>query len=398
MPTHIGRPFIAIASFTVMASLLSGCQSQSAPKTPQAPATALPSKTLTAMSSDTGYIYLSGKWEVLSITGKDGAPSGSFQSIEFTPDGMPVSTTVGENDDALQGNDLELWEYDKGWQMISVNGDDTVVKYGWSPAKELYAVPDDGQTMGIWYQSGGKWSMVPGSNTLGFINSIQWSPQGDLTVTSEPSDGSSSIWQYHNGHWNLLDAKNEPFAADGFQISWSPAGVLTLATSAHGVWQYQNGSWSQAGGVESPIHTVMQVGWSPKGTMVISGDAKGSTGMWELDNGQWSQVGGQQSVIAKDGIRQFGWSPSGVLTASDATTGRLYQLNGGTWTDIWTQLDAANKKNPVPVTFAWSPTGVLTCGGGALGGVWQDENGKWTQIGGANSPLSGQQPIELGWS
>lgn len=391
---HVGAAF---ASSIAMVLLISGCQTQPEPKHAQAAPVTITKGTLVAASSYSAYAYIDGKWSALLGSGPDDNPSDPFQNISSSPGGTLSATTVGSNDDSLIGNQVELWVYSHGWKHVSVNNDETVAKFAWSPANTPYVIPDDGQTAGIWYQSGNNWRNIKGSSALGFINSIQFSPKGTLTVTAQASDGSATVVQYVDGRWITLDKGNVPFAADGLQVMWSPQGVLTLATSQHGVWMYQNGTWTQPGGINSPIHNVTQLGWSPQGVLFISGDSGDSTGLWAFNNGQWSQMGGANTPIAKDEIRQFGWSPSGVLTVSDFTTGTIDQFDGSTWTKVWNQ-GTSNQSNPLPVTFGWSPSGVLTCNGGQLGGLWQYQSGKWMEVGGANAPLKSQTGIVFDWT
>ncbi|WAH37580.1 WD40 repeat domain-containing protein [Alicyclobacillus dauci] len=396
MFTHRLRLGVAMASGLAMIALVSGCQSSHKEQVPQAPAT-VPKGTLTAVTSDAAFVYLDGKWEVLAGGGPNDQPSDPLKTIDFSPKGTLTATTVGSNDDALTGNSVGLWLYDKGWQQVTPNGDKTVAVYGWSPSNVLYAIPDDGQTKGIWYQSNGKWQVVNGSASFGFINSIQWSPTGIMTIVAEASDGSSSVWQYVNGKWDRLDYSSVPFAADGLQVEWSPSGVLTLATSAHGVWQYVGGSWSQPGGVNSPIGNVTQLAWSPQGELLISGDSKKALGLWQLQNTGWSRVGGADAPFAKDGIRQFGWSPTGTLTVSDSTNGKIYQMESGKWTAVWNNTPS-DSHSVIPITFGWSPSGLLTCNGGFLGGIWQYQSGTWNEVGGDNSPLKNQAAAPFAWS
>ncbi|MFD1674055.1 WD40 repeat domain-containing protein [Alicyclobacillus fodiniaquatilis] len=397
MSTHKLNLGVAIASTIAMVMLISGCQTQSVKALPKAPAV-VPKGTLTVLGQYYGYVYIDGEWKVLpNDASANGGPSDAFQSLDFSPKGMLTATTVGSNDNALVGNEIGLWTYDKRWRQATINGDTNVSLYVWSPSNVLYAVPDDGQVAGIWYVSKNSWKSVKGSSALGYINSIEISPKGTLTVTSQASNGAASVWQDLNGKWTRLTTGNEAFAADGLQVKWSPTGVLTLGTSQHGVWQYVDGAWRQPGGVASPIADVTQLSWSSQGTLVISGDSSNSAGLWEMENGQWSRVDGANSPIAKDGIRQFGWSPSGVLTVSDSTNGHIYQYQNGKWTDIWSK-SASNGQDPVAPTFGWSPQGVLVCNGGNMDGLWQYQNGKWTEIGGQNSPIKNQSSLLFGWS
>lgn len=385
---------VALMSSLSLIALVSGCQSQPKQHAPKAPVSIVKG-TLAAAGRFYAYAYVNGTWKTLLGNGPYSAPSDPFQKISFSPGGTLTATTVGSNDDSLIGNQVELWTYDKGWNEVKVNGDETVAHYAWSPSNQIYAAPDDGKTMGVWFKSNGHWKVVSGSAAFSFISSIEFSPTGVLTITAQASDGSSTVYQYQNGKWHRLNTGNVAFAPDGIQVNWSPQGVLMLATSQHGIWQYVNGSWSQPGGVASPIGNVAQIGWSPQGNLVVAGDASKSQGIWTLANGHWSPIGGTSAQVAKDGISQFGWSPTGVLTVSDATTGHIDQLKSGHWSAVWTRTSPGNSK---PVTFAWSPSGNLTCVGGSIGGLWQYRNGKWAQIGGDKSPLKGQSPISFGWS
>lgn len=384
---------VAAAASSVML-FVAGCQTAPTAKVPAAPA-GIPSGTLVAFTQFTGYIYQNKQWEVLSASASHNTPTAPFKTLTFSPKGQLTASTVGSDDDSFMGNQIELWTYDNAWKQVEVNGDKTVAVYAWSPKNVLYAVPNDSKTTGIWYQSSQGWKVVPGSAALTFVNSVQFSPDGALTVTSQATDGSAIVSQYKNGTWQRLNSVHIPFAADGIQVAWSPSGVLTVATSGDGVWEDQNGTWRQAGGVKSPISDVAQVGWSPQGKLVISGDSKHARGIWALSNGAWDEIGGTHSAIAKDGIRQFAWSPSGVLTISDTSNGQMDQFESGKWVTIWTPK---SKASIVPAQFGWSPSGVLTNNGGRAGGVWAYQHGTWSEIGGATSPLHGQPSIIFNWS
>ncbi|EPZ47417.1 WD40 repeat domain-containing protein [Alicyclobacillus acidoterrestris] len=396
MPNHRLQVSISAMSVLTIGALLSGCGSQPSAQTDSPPPATVPKGTLTAVANDSAYAYLKGKWVDLPPSSETSAPTDPFQTLDFSGDGTPTAATVGSDGNMFDGSQAALWEYNKGWQAVSINGDGTITVHAWSPQNILYAAPDDGQTNGIWRQSGGHWQLVNGSANLGYIQSIQWSPEGTLTVVSEASDGSTTVWQYVNNQWKNLNSAHVPFAADTIQVSWSPDGVLTVATNHHGVWQYRNGTWTQPGG-KSPIDTVSQVGWSPEGELVVSGAGGQSTGLWGLENGTWSALGNAQVASPSHGIRQFGWSPSGVLTVSDAATDHIYQLKSGHWVSIWNKTSASDR-NASPPAFQWSPSGVLTCDGGDLGGIWQYQGGTWSQIGGDKSPFHDITSVIYGWS
>lgn len=385
-----------LATSVTIASLTAGCQSAPSAQAPPAPAT-IPPKTLTAFTQFVGYVYIGGQWKVLSAAATHNTPSSPFAGIQYSPSGMLTAKTVGSDHNSFVGNQIELWMYDKAWKQVEINGNKTIAKYAWSPSNMLYAASDDGQTPGVWSESpgSGNWTQVPGSVQFGFINSIQFSPTGRLTITYQSPDGSSAIAQYDNGSWNRLTNNQVPFASDGIQLKWSPKGVLTIGTSQHGVWENTNGSWKRPGGIKSPIKEVTQLGWSPAGKLVISGDTSHSKGLWKLSNGKWTRVGGPHATVAHHGIREFGWSPSGVLTVSDNSTAEIDQFLSGKWTVI--RKSPRSTHGPAP-TFKWSPSGVLTSDGGADGGLWSYKNGKWSEVGGASTPIHGNQSVLFAWS
>ncbi|MFB5188955.1 WD40 repeat domain-containing protein [Alicyclobacillus fastidiosus] len=395
MPKHRFQIALATASTAAIGTLLSGCGSQPQQTGPKPPAT-VPKETLTAAANDSAYAYISGQWVYLPPSTTNNVPSDPFHDLDFSTNGTPTATTIGSDGNMFDGNQSSLWEYDKGWQSVSINGDTSIGVHAWSPANVLYAAADDGQTVGLWYSSKGHWHLVKGSSSLGYIESVQWSPAGVLTVTSEVSDGSTAVSQFTGGQWKHLNDAHVPFAADTLQVSWSPKGVLTVATSQHGVWQYANGVWSQPGG-KSPIDTVSQVGWSPQDELVISGNSSQSRGLWALENGTWTSLGSSTAASPTHGILKFGWSPSGTLTVSDSTTDHIYQLTSGKWVTIWDKTSSTDRDASAP-SFQWSPTGTLTCDGGDLGGLWQYQNGKWVQIGGDQSPFKNITSVIYGWS
>lgn len=391
------RLFIRLlATSLTIATLTTGCQSAPSAQLPQAPAN-IPSNTLTAFTPSTGYVYIGGQWKVLSASATHDVPSSPFTSIEYSPSGILTAKTVGGTDNSFISNEISLWMYDGAWTQVAVNSDKMIAEYAWSPANVLYAAPDDGLTPGIWMKSPSqsKWKQVPGSIQFGFINTMQFSPSGNLTITYQTSDGAAAIAQYDNGSWNRLTDTHVPFASDGLQLKWSPTGALTVGTSQHGVWTNARGAWTRVGGIKSPIKDVTQIGWSPTGQLVISGDTQHAKGLWQLANGQWSQIGGPNSAVAHHGIRQFGWSPNKILTVSDNTTGDIDQYRSGKWIPI--RKKSTSQNGPAP-TFQWSPTGVLTSDGGVAGGLWSYHNGTWTEVGGPSSPIHNQIVAAYSWS
>lgn len=384
----------AILSSLAVVGLISGCQTQPKKEYPAAPSV-IPKGTLTATANYAAYVYLNGGWEILKGNSVKDQPSETFRNISFAPNGQLLFTTNGTSANALEGNEIHLWRYHDGWQQASVNGDSNITKSAWAPNGDLYAAPDDGTTQGIWYTSGSTWHFVPGSSSIGFITSLNWSPQGTLTVTTEASNGASIVKQFSNGKWEDLNTSSVPFAADGLQVTWSPQGILTLATSAHGIWQFVQGHWAQPGNVQAPITTVTQVGWSPNGNLVVAGNTAKSTGIWTLSGSNWSPLGGASSSITKDPIQHFAWSPQGVLTVSDSATGQILQFKDNKWVSIWNKSKSGDA---MPPTFGWSPSGVLTATAGSTGGLWQYKNTQWSEVGGDNSPLKGQQSVVFGWS
>ena len=266
----------------------------------------------------------------------------------------------------------------------------------YSPSNQLYVFNESG----IYTADQGQYQLVQGSDNIGQINRLAWSPSGTLYAGTS----NQGLWKYQNGVWSQLVA-NLPYMSTTAitQISWSPDGYLTVACvwgmtnqGLNGIYQYQNGNWVELGASGNIADSgANSFAWSQDGTLYA-----GSTnnGVYEFINNAWVSVGGTNSLLTNNSIDCIGLSPDGVLTVGTtgaslsfnntthaAPTG-VYQYINGSWTQLGGSASTFDNQDPMSLVegFVWLPDGSLLASIEDLGhntsGLWDYSNGQWTPV------------------
>ena len=266
--------------------------------------------------------------------------------------------------------------------------------------------------------------------------SVSLSSDGTRVAIGAPyNDGTGNdaghvrIYELDGGTWTQLGSDiNGEAASDnsGYSVSLSSDGTRvaigadrnddTGSNAGHvRIYELSGGDWSQLGsdidGEAADDLSGYSVSLSSDGTRVAIGalynDGTGSDAghvrIYELDGGTWTQLGSDIDGEAADD--QFGWSVSlssdgtrvaiGARlndgTGSNAGHVRIYELSGGTWTQLGSDIDgeAANDNSGWSVSLSSDGTRV------AVGARYNDgtsndtghvriyelDGGDWSQLG-----------------
>ncbi|HZG57059.1 CAP-associated domain-containing protein [Paenibacillus sp.] len=246
---------------------------------------------------------------------------------------------------------------------------------------------------GVWYAGGGsgvyryengRWTQMPGSERLGVVRQIGWSPDGKLTV------GARGAWQYAGGTWSPVGGAETPIEGEALFV-YGDDGAL-LASNDEPFWEgggmylLQGNAWTKTTGDEDSF-VVTAFALSPEG--VPTAGTQNGYGVLEYKNGVWAPVGDPNDVASQ--VSALGWSPDGALTV--ATTQHGVQQYGSTG---WRRIDrGAPFEHGWANALAWGPDGRLAVG--TLGqGVHFLADGRWTTD--ADSPIARASVTAIHWS
>ena len=307
---------------------------------------------------------------------------------------------------------------DQSGYSVSLSSDGTRVAIG------TYGNDGTGSFAGhvrIYEFSGGTWSRL-GSDIDGeFANdysgySVSLSSDGTRVAIGAPyNDGNGNasghvrVYEFSGGTWSQLGSDIDGEAAvdfSGGSVSLNSDGSR-VAIGAYGnddngnasghvrVYEFSGGTWSQLGsdidGEAADDYSGHSVSLSSDGTRVAIGalnnDGNGSDAghvrIYELSGGTWSQLGsdidgeaaddysGHSVSLSSDGTRVAIGAAYNDGNGSDAGHVRVYEFSGGTWNQLGSDIDgeAANDNSGRSVSLSSDGTRV------AIGAAYNDGNG-----------------------
>ena len=288
---------------------------------------------------------------------------------------------------------------------------------------------------GTWTQVG---SDIDGEAAVDFSgNSVSLSEDGTtVAIGAQNNDGNGNdsghvrVYNLDGGTWTQVGSDIDGEAAvdfSGQSVSLSEDGTTVAIgaplndgngnVSGHvRVYNLDGGSWTQVGadidGEAADDLSGLSVSLSEDGTTVAigapfndgNGSGSGHVRVYNLDGGSWTQVG--DDIDGEVAFDQSGWSVSlsedGTTVAigarfNDGNGGnssghvRVYNLDGGTWTQVGSDIDgeAAEDRSGWSVSLSEDGTTVAigainNDGNGGNSGhvrVYNFNGGTWTQVG-----------------
>ena len=296
---------------------------------------------------------------------------------------------------------------DQSGYSVSLSSDGTTVAIG--------AIYNDGNGnssghVRIYEFSGGTWTQL-GSDIDGeaIFDQSGWSVSlsSDGTrvaigaIGNDANGGNSGqvrIYEFSGGTWTQLGSDIDGEAANdnsGFSVSLSSDGTRVAIGAPYNdgngnasghvrVYEFSGGTWTQLGsdidGEAEDNYSGNSVSLSSDGTRVAIG-ANGNDGsynyaghvrVYEFSGGTWNQLGsdiegeaandnsGRSVSLSSDGTRVAIGAPYNDENGSNSGHVRIYELSGGTWTQLATDIDgeAADDQSGYSVSLSSDGTTV----------------------------------------
>ena len=274
---------------------------------------------------------------------------GEISSVAFSPDGRL----------ALSANaDIKLWDVSSGYELRSFYGhSDIVTSLAFSSDGRLVVSASRDQTIKLWEVSSGQ--QLRSFASVGWVESVAFSSSANLILSggqnfsTNPTTGMMELWDALTGS-RLRSFGN--FEGIVNSVAFSPDGNLALAASsgvnALSLWDVATGhplcSLVGSGNVSSAA-------FSPNGKLIIS-SGLGSMAVWE--------------VAKCREIRKFAYSNSYMLPRSLAfsTNDNLAISGASDGVRIWDVASGRELRSlEIATPVALSPDGRLILSGG----IWR---------------------------
>ncbi|MGX1471200.1 UNVERIFIED_CONTAM: WD40 repeat protein [Streptomyces canus] len=265
--------------------------------------------------------------------------TGGVLSVAWSADGRLASA----------GNDgtIRLWNPDTSSTILTGHAG-AVRSVAWSADGRLASVGGDGAR--VWDLDAGTYTRLTGH--AGAVRRVAWSADGRLATTSATavgSDGTVCVWDLEAG------TCTEPasHAHGTWVVAWSADGRLATTDDAgwvrvhspgtgttHNVTVSSSGGWS--------------VAWSADGRLATAND--GTIRVWDLDGGTSTELAGHTGAV-----RSVSWSVEGRLaTAHEDGTIRVWDVADG-------RVLTALRVDGRVTSCAWSLDGTALAAAGSRG-------------------------------
>lgn len=134
----------------------------------------------------------------------------------------------------------------------------------------------------------------------GFVNYIEWSPDGSRLLESRPNKGIVRVWDVESGD-EVFVLRDGPYASS----AWSPSGdAIALVTSDRAVCVVNlDGSLSERW-TFAPEEKCWRVAWAPHGKSVVVGSWHDT--VWFLDAATGEVKSTKCLAIGERGLYHFG--------------------------------------------------------------------------------------------
>jgi WD40 repeat protein len=256
--------------------------------------------------------------------------SGSvFHTLAWAPDGKSIATSAG----AIAIGAISIWGFSdpnvapaptsviattQGDTLVFSGHDDFVPAVAWSPDEKLLASGGDDKRVRIWNPSSRQ--LVATLLSLGKIDSVAWSPDGEYLAFRSALDGPSiQVWDTKG--WKSV-WQTTTWGA----IAWLPAGHL-LAVATGRYLDMNSGAviiYDGSSGKDLEHHPLSKpaigLAWSPNNkyaAVVVNsapGTGDGDPEIWVFDPSDW-HITSKFSFSRGEGIDSPAWSPNSQTLA-----------------------------------------------------------------------------------
>ena len=296
----------------------------------------------------------------LLLRAKAGASSG-VSALAFSPAGTLLATADADGT-------VLLWNLAARQAPLEINANSGPVNgLAFSPGGSLLATADADGTVRVWNPGAGQIPLAAFGGH-GPVNGVAFSPRGSLLATAG-ADGTVRLWNPATGH--------ETGAPLGTglgvtAVAFSPGGGLLASAGADGTVRLWNPATRQPASVPLPVASgpgrgVTAVAFSPGGTLLASADADGTVRLWNPATGaalariaaNTAPVSTVRGVRYKPGVMQVAFSPGGTLLASADADGTVRLWNPATGRAAGPALLAGTGAGAGVKAVAFSPDGKL---------------------------------------
>jgi hypothetical protein len=225
---------------------------------------------------------------------------------------------------------------------------------------------------GIWLYDQGNWMQLAPENPEGLL---AWNNHRLIAADF----GSQGLWMWSQGIWMQSSAADVESMAEGrgYTGGSDPSQVLIGDFGALGLWQWGNGRW----GIES--------GEDAEGIIEVSAmhiADFGSLGLWRTDHSFGAPSAPMSGANADHMVKRRLLSGAERLICDFGVLGlweHYWSLIGGVWTEVWTNLTAADADFVAPADIdADGVDEIVGDFGGS--GLWLLDT-QWTQLSDADA-------------
>lgn len=202
---------------------------------------------------------------------------------------------------------------------------------------------------------------------LGFVQSITWSPKGDVIATGGERDLSVRLWDRDGNLMRVLlghegRVTSVAFSSDGALLA---SADVVVGGSNHSlrIWDVASGACKAI--VPLPLWNA-RITYSPDGKLLAVSGAFGKVFVLTLADGTVREI-----QTKGENIFALGWSPDSLqlLVASGSDTLRVYEITSGQMTTTLHVPTEIKGRNFRLMEATWSPDGQWIAGGGTDGNV-----------------------------
>jgi WD40 repeat protein len=265
-----------------------------------------------------------------------------------------------------QERTIRLWNIDTG-QDISLTGHTDYVKaLAWSADSQQLASASVDGVVRLWDVAFDD-SVTVLSKGLGYsVDSMAWNPQGaQLAFTYYGME----LWNVNTGRWTTIPGSRSPSA-----VAWDPSGTgLAFDSQGNAITVRDVVSWKELLVLEGHSDTVLDIAWSPDGTLLASVSGDHTMRIWDTtsgDNVETIQPPGYEAHGNASG--SVTWNPDGMFL--------VFSLQEPTmW--IWNLRDGEGISVDMPGRglvddLAWSPDGTKIASASGEVHVWDAATGE----------------------